>query len=81
MRAGVQAVQIKSLRKPAVGATDVWWCGQEPFQGPCCGTCSNHFPTLPLLLVKFEMIGLNQITQVLAEVALSVADNSKQYGP
>ena len=42
---GVQAVQIKSLKKKMVGAMEVWWSVPEPFQGPCCGTCSNHFPT------------------------------------
>ena len=42
---GVQAVQIKSLKKKVVGAMEVWWSVPEPFQGPCCGTCSDHFPS------------------------------------
>ena len=29
---GVQAVQIKSLKKKVVGAMEVWWCVPEPFQ-------------------------------------------------
>ena len=32
MRAGVQAVQIKSLKKKVVGAMEVWWSVPEPFQ-------------------------------------------------
>ena len=29
---GVQAVQIKSLKKKVVGAMEVWWSVPEPFQ-------------------------------------------------
>ena len=34
---GVQAVQIKSLKKKMVGAMEVWWSVPEPFQGPSGG--------------------------------------------
>ena len=34
---GVQAVQIKSLKKKMVGAMEVWWSVPEPVQGPSGG--------------------------------------------